>query len=322
MLLWNLVLACGSVPAEAEAAKTPSTGHPEGYEVLHGSGRFEPSGAVLLGNTLWVASDKPLVANHSALASAFYKEVWDRPILTESVPTPLDQGAKGPKLEAGAWDAASQRIIWWSTTSQRPISCDAAMKGCVEGDSIKPALHAAAKSEAGAEIVYVSVEGLALVEGETWLGTRRYATAAGATLWPRVLKDDGRVLWEPGSKVEHGGHEFSISDLHLDDKDRLWMLWSYEAEAAKTRADVGGFIALATLEDGRVSSVRRCTEVFEGKPEALVYRQGNKREELWVLFDNDDDTKDPEGKDPQRFPLRLDQDYLWETALPSCDKDL
>jgi hypothetical protein len=318
MLLWNLLLGCAPV----EASRTTAS-HPEGYEVLHGTGRFEPSGAVLLGNTLWVASDKPLVAHHSAVASAFYKEVWDRPILSASIPTPEDAGPKGPKLEAGAWDEASQRVVWWSTTSQRPVRCDAAMEGCLEGVSVKDALHAAAKAEAGEDIAYVSIEGMALVEGETWLGSRRYATRDEETLWPRLLQDDGTVLWKPSGKVEHEGREFAISDLHLDDKGRLWMLWSFEDPDAETRDDVAGFLARATVSGGQVTSVKRCTEVFEGKPEALIHRVGNKRSELWVLFDNDDDTKDPKGKDPNKFPLRLDQDYLWELEEPkSCDMDL
>ena len=331
------VAACGGAPApapEAQPAPAPKAEppalHPHVVEAPAGVDRWEPSGAAVIGDALWVVNDRggwiaayalPLAPGRNAPTAA-HQIAPGRldPQRTQAMSRALAPRiakilAKRMKWEDMAPDGKGGLLLL-EAISRTVWRCPDPGAGCQEIAPFDVA-KATAKLESllPMPVAYYSLEGLAAGGDSVLLGTRG--------LMPENAKEDDFVPWaivvKPGGEHAYDGkawaldgHDFGISSMARDG-DTLWMTWSYELDGDGTRSGVAGILAKALIDPktGLPGKPALCAKI-DGKPEGLAVYGDN----LVVVFDNDRARK--KKGDPTRFDITPAQDFARVLPKPNC----
>ncbi len=287
-----LLTACGGAPPAPTPhidAATIRIEAPEGVD------RWEPSGATVRGDRLWIAHDRDGWLAAYALP---LKPGVNRPVAAHAVkvnPGRIKFEGLAPDGEAGLLILETmQRSVW---------RCPDPAAGCPDIERV-PVTDALANLEAAVPkpVRYITYEAIAHDGDRLWIGSRGYETLDETFHpWAIVADPTGRTAYD-GRPWIVDGRAYGLSDLASDDAG-LWMTWSHESPGSTT-ADVAGLIARAELgDDGMPGRPVLCHRVA-GKPEGIA-RYGDA---LLVVFDQDGDRKDP--TDGRRFPLRQTEDIV------------
>ncbi len=315
-----LCCACGGAPEALSVLQAP-----EGVE------RWEPSGAVAIGEQLWVVNDKdghiaayalPLKPGVNT-ASAGHKIDYTRmdPVRTALLSGHLSEAkakemAKRLKFE-GAAPSGEKGMLLLEAISRSVWRCPEPEKGCPE---LRPVDTAAANDAMDKKlpepVTYLSLEGLAAHGERVWVGSRGFMPKGkdgdAYRPWPVIGTAEGELAWD-GSPQTRGGKAYGLGAM-VADEGGLWLSFSHERETDPRKSGVAGLLARATIDPatGLPGAPTQCRDL-PGKPEGLA-RWG---EWLIVVFDNDRARK---GKgDPTRFQLGHDQDYaLMLKASEAC----
>lgn len=331
--------ACGGSAPEVKPEPKPAPEpvkvevealHPHVIEAPTGVDRWEPSGAAVVGEKLWVVNDRggwiasyalPLAAgvNKPSAAHQIAPERLD-PVRTEAMSRALAPRiakilAKRMKWEDLAPDGKGG-VLLLEAISRTVWRCGNPDAGCPE---LKPfdvsKANAKLESLLPMPVAYYSLEGLAVSGDRVLVGTRG--------LMPEDSNDDDFRPWaivvEPGGEHTYDGEpwelegrKYGISSLALDG-DTLWMTWSYESDADGTKSGVAGVLAKAALDPttGMPGKPEFCSMVA-GKPEGLAVHG----DALLVVFDNDKARK-AKG-DETRFDLTPAQDFARIIPKSAC----
>ncbi len=248
-----------------------------------GATLWEPSGATVDGDTLWVANDKD--GRVAAYALPLGPGV-NAPVRAFSV----RPGGVTPKWEALRRDANGQLLLL-NANDRQVWRCDPEVD-CAGAVAV-PVGPGAAALGAG-----VRLESLAIVGDRLWLGSRET---------PSKMADETGRLVSLGS-MSPDGRSYKLSDaLYVD--ERFYLTWSYEG-AGSNAADVAGFLAVALPDAaGRPdpTTLRLCV-ALPGKPEGV----GAWGDRLVVVFDEDAARKRP--SDAAAFNLAPTSDFA--TVIP------
>ncbi len=318
-----LLVGCGGAPT---VPKGPTTEHiiqaPEGVE------RWEPSGAAVLGDTLWVADDRdgkiaayalPLKAGvntptaHHQLTADTLAPVRDG-LLQKRLPPMIAKLLRKRLKFEGMARAKGGGLLILESISRTVFRCADPAAGCPQVEAVDvEGAHDKLLSLLDGPVAYFAIEGLATVGDRVLLGTRGRKPKGGDEndfqAWPFVLSAGGAHAYD-GKPWVIGEKPHGISDLahHAGD---LWMTWTYEMDSKDTKDGVASVLAMAELDEGLPERPEVCRS-FEGKAEAVAV-WGDK---LIVLFDNDRARK--KRGDPTRFDVDANQDFV--KVLPRrCD---
>lgn len=340
MLAAAFLVGCGGAPPPPPApppvpkpvvVPTPAL-HPYVIEAPKGVERWEPSGAAVVADHLWVVNDRggwlasyalPLKpgVNAPAAAHQIAPERLD-PLRTQMMSRVLAPRiakilARRMKWEDLAPDGKGGLLLL-EAISRTVWRCADPNGGCPTLESLDVSkANAKLESLLPVPVAYYSLEGLAAHGDRVLVGTRG--------LMPENASDDDFRPWavvvEPGGEHTYDGKpwaldglDYGISSLALDG-DTLWMTWSYEKDADGTTKGVAGVIAKATLDrtTGLPGAPTMCARLA-GKPEGLAVHG----DALLVVFDNDKARK--KKGDPTRFDITPAQDFARVIPKSSCDK--
>jgi cysteine-rich repeat protein len=255
-----------------------------------GSALWEPSGAAVAGDRLWVANDKDGVLAAYALP------------LVDGANPPVTSMAVRPNGVTPKWEALrlepAGTMLLHNATGNTLWRCDPAI-ACVGPVSVGIAPQLAALG-AGTRI-----ESLSPVGDRLWLGTRatpsRVADEAGIAVSLGSLSPDGRA-YQMSDARSHGG--------------RFYSLWSYEGGGSAVN-DVAGLLAVSAVDGaGRPDpATSRICLSLRGKPEGFDVWG----EDFIVVFDQDDARKAKGAADPNRFSLLSTEDFATRVPIGACD---
>ncbi len=259
-----------------------------------GSAAWEPSGAAVVGNTLWVANDKDGVLAAYALPLALGPNAPIRSMVVRPNGVPAAQ----MKWEGLRWEPATGTFLLLNVYNNATAvwRCDPATN-CATQTSVNVAATVTALG-AGTRL-----ESIAPTPTHLILGTRAS---------PSKTADEAGVVSNFGNPSPDG-RAFQMSDaLYLD--GRFYMTWSYEGGGA-TLNDVAGFLAVTELDaNGRPNPLRfRICKTLAGKPEGF---------DVWgddfvVVFDEDGNRKGL--ADATKFALRATEDFAALVPRGVCD---
>jgi hypothetical protein len=322
--------------------------HPYVLEAPKNIDRWEPSAAVVIGDRLWVANDKPVkagdrtwgvLAAYDLTAIKTWKQLRAACKKNKDLKEgkcdgnkPVDVAfiAGGNKIEAGALLKGDG--VWWDTIGNKNVVCLGHKQELCAFDRLsRPSdkdLRKLVEAKAGVnpkDLEYVTVEALAVIGNQNWVGVRKYKKKSSEkeVYWTAIVDHKGALAWG-GGKLALDGKLFAVSDLFAD-SDGLWVTLSYEklGKDNDKREDVDGRLAWVELtDDGSLLSMRLCMDpnnasqplVLAGKPEGIAVFG----EKLAVVYDSDKDRKEGNPKDGNGFPIRSNQDYLELIQKPNC----
>lgn len=257
-----------------------------------GSTLWEPSGAAVVGDVLWVANDKDGVLAAYALPFAVGA---NSPVRTMVV---RPNGAN-PKWEGLRWEPATATFILLNATGNTVWRCDPETD-CATQTSVNVAATVTALGTS------TRLESIVPVPPHLFLGTRAS---------PSKMADEAGVVSNLGN-VSPDGRAFQMSDA-ISVGGRFYMTWSYENTGGSTLNDVAGFLAVTEADaNGRPDLTRlRICRALAGKPEGL---------DLWgddfvIVFDEDDARKARLAVDPTKFTLRSTEDFVTLVPRGLCD---
>ncbi len=339
MLAAAFLVSCGGAPPpEPVAPPVPKPVvlapaiHPHVIEAPKGVDRWEPSGAAVVGDQLWVVNDRggwiasyalPLKPglNQPSAAHQIAPERLD-PIRTQMMSRVLAPRiakilARRMKWEDLAPDGKGG-VLLLEAISRTVWSCPDPNAGCPKLEPVDFSKgNAKLESLLPMPVAYYSLEGLAANGDRILVGTRGLMPENSSDddfrPWAIVVKPGGEHTYD-GKAWELEGQKFGISSLALEG-DTLWMTWSYEKDEDGTRKGVAGVLAKATLDakSGLPGKPTLCAKV-EGKPEGLAIHGDS----LLVVFDNDKARK--KKGDPARFDITPAQDFARVIPKASCNK--
>lgn len=296
-LLALALAGCGGAPAPVDP---PTEADPFGPDAIRlvapdSMDRWEPSGATVRGDRLWIVNDRegwlaayglPLKPGANAPAMAF--------ALTPN-PGRIKFEGLAPYGDGG--------LLILETINRAVWRCPAPDAGCPDLEAV-PVTAALDKLEATVPepAQYTAYEAIASRGEQVWVGSRGYQTADDVFHpWAIITDPQGHMAYD-GQPWVVDGRAYGLSDLSRDG-DALWMTWSFEAPGGTTD-DVSGLLARAELDAQGMPGAPVLCRRLRGKPEGIA-RYGD---QLLVIFDQDADRKDP--ADPTRFPLRRNEDFV------------
>ena len=304
--LLALIVLSGMVTACGGRARL----HPHTVQAPTGIERWEPSGAVVIDEKLWVANDR---------------EGW-----IAAYPLPLDDGLNiplvahqlRPPLERVKWEGAAPgpdgSLLLLEAISRTVWRCDNPQIGCKTLTRVDTgAVNSTVNASIPVPTQYVTFEGLASDGDHIWIGTRGLVPQGKETYelraWSLVLDRTGGHAYN-GAPWMIDGKPYALSDIAVDG-DVMYMTWSYEFELDFKRTGVSGLLARATLDpQTRLPGVPELCQMFVGKPEGLADWGRN----LVVVFDNDRARKNPTN--PETFDLNDNQDYARVVPKSACNR--
>lgn len=302
-LLAGLLVGCGGAPTQPE----PTRGnlHPHTLSAPAGVKRWEPSGATVIGERLWVANDK---------------DAW-----IAAYALPLQPGANAPTLSFQLnplpgrikYEAVAPHprggLLLLEAISRTAWHCRDPETSCKDVAAVDLTLALAPiDAQIPEPVHYVSLESLAATPDRLWLATRGYQPASGDDwkAWTVVTHADGNESYAR-RPVRYGEREYGISDIAVAADGTLWMLWSHEGRG-HSRDDVHGLLTRVTLDDAGWPAETRLCQALAGKPEGVAVWG----EQLVIVFDQDRDRKDRDRADA--FALGEDEDYARVLQTPDC----
>ncbi|MBU0550039.1 hypothetical protein KKB55_17420 [Myxococcota bacterium] len=242
---------------------------PEGVD------RWEPSGAAVIGDHLWIASDR---GGHIAR--------YRLPLQPVNLPDVAH--ALRPHPGQVKWEglAAHGEVLYLLEAYSRQVwRCAAPEAGCPD---LQPATPIAARwaKVIGAPTPYLGLEALSVDQaGALWTGSRGWVIDGRFEPQPRLLGPTRGWRWAP-PMID--GHPLGLSGA-AHGEGALWTTWSLEIEASEgalnglsLRAEVAGLLARAPITNGVIGPARVVAR-FSAKPEGVA---------LWgtrviVVFDED-----------------------------------
>ena len=296
--------------------------------------RWEPSGVAATNEGLWVVSDR---------------EGW-----MTFYPLPLKKGVNEPSIMHKLKPDLKNRIKWegldWAESKADGTSsllileaisrsiwqCDQPKDGCPKLTRIDPLpLNNFLNNAVPKTFKYIMFEAVAFFQGPM-IGVRGYQDSKrGLVPWSLLTAFDGKMVLDARSSITVDGKKYGVSGATFDAKrEGFWLTWSYEDEGGSTAGSVAGMLSFAPIQmakkeeestspkglefgsnriDLHTGGLKVCTR-FQLKPEGVSV---NKKDELFVVFDEDLDRKAGEESDSpttassQRFPLLDNQDYLY-----------
>lgn len=290
--------------------------------------KWEPSGVAVLGERLWVVSDKE---GWLASYDLPLKEGALTPRATHQLTPPLDNRVKWEGLEAHPKGGlvlleAISRTVWW---------CHDPEGGCPQLTSLPmKALNPALNQAAPLPFRYLMFEALLVTPHGVWVGTRGLNalpsgdSKGGLTpwsVWGQVTGEGApRVVRPHDDAWRFEGRLYGLSGASYDPRGGAWLTLSYEDEDAEGSSAVSGLLVYAPLPltptqlSGPAPSAQVCAR-FSLKPEGVTL---DAKGHPIVVFDQDSDRKGGRTKRPQRFALELNEDYVWHAPaqLLSCAK--
>ena len=286
--------------------------------------RWEPSGVAILGQTLWVVSDRDAwLAEYQLPLKAGANEPISASILKPNVSNRI----KFEGLEATADGAlliveAISRTVW---------RCVAPKEGCpqlsaVSLDALNPALNKAVPEP----YKYIMFESVSRHQETLIVGVRGFQSKKnGLTPWSLLASPAPALIHHAPRGLVVEGRRYGLSGASADDRrGGLWLTWSYEDEDGKTTSAVAGLLTFAPwqvakkeemsapkggiLELGahRIGPLQFC-QTFPLKPEGVTTHD----QEVIVVFDEDLDRK---GGRSDQFNLRGNEDYAWVGRGVTC----
>lgn len=255
---------------------------PEGVD------RWEPSGAAVLQDHLWVASDR---AGHVA-RYPLPLGLINRPDLAHQL-KPRDGKIKweGLTTHGGALYLleAYGRQVW---------RCDDPEGGCPALRPAEPPIKPLWDRALDAT-PYLGLEALSVdARGILWTGSRGYVVEGRFEISPQLISASEGWRWIP-PRID--GRALGLSGATHDDAG-LWTTWSLEINDDDTRVGVGGLLARAAVDPrtGRIGpGVIKAR--FNAKPEGVAIW----RDHVIVVFDEDKSRKGRVGG----FRLSASEDY-------------
>lgn len=296
-----VLIGCGGPPSYPYVMEAPAKVR-----------RWEPSGAAVRGDLLWVVNDRegylaayqlPLTPGVNTVQRAFTVLPHEGRVKWEAIAPSGDAGLL--LLEA------ISRTVW---------RCADPGDGCRTLERVPIDNANAVVDDAVPEPPeYITFEGLAAQGERVLLGVRGYLPEAGGDedfrAWSFVVDPTGRHVYD-GAAWQHEGRAYGISALALDGST-LWMTWSYELDSDATVDGVAGLLARAEIdpETGLPGTPTLC-RALAGKPEGVAVWG---RDHLVVVFDNDLRRKDPAREDA--FPVAGNQDFATVVRKADCPAD-
>jgi hypothetical protein len=346
--LAGMVLISCQALAEDQSQPLIAQSHPYVLEAPKNIDRWEPSAAVVIGDRLWVANDKPFKDDDGtrgvlAAYDLTTLKTWNQLRAECKKNKDLQQGkcdgnkpvkvayiSGGKKIEAGGLREGNG--VWWDTIGNKNFVClGPKQEQCSLNKPSRPSdedLRKLVQTKAGVppeDLMYVTVEALAVMGNQNWVGVRKYKIKSSdqVVYWTAIVDHKGDLVWG-GGKLALDGKLFAVSDLFAE-SGGLWVTLSHEklGKDNTKREDVDGRLAWVKLtDDGSMHSMRLCMEqnqagkplVLAGKPEGIAVFG----EKLVVVYDNDKDRKEGKPKAGNGFPIRTNQDYLELIQKPNC----
>jgi hypothetical protein len=332
----SLLCACGGAPPAAPEPPEPTPAaraapiHPHILEAPPAVQRWEPSGAAIRGDKLWVVNDRGgwLVAYDLPLKAGINKPTAAHEILPkrlDPVRTEMMARALAPKIAKilaqrlkfeGLAPDGEKGLLLLEAISRTVWRCADPEGGCptIEPVDIQKS-NARLESLLPVPVAYYSLEGVA-GGAKPLLATRglmpENANDDDFRPWAIVVDGDGEATYDGTPLTDAAGRKYGISDIARDG-DTLWMTWSYEVDADQTTTGVAGLLARAEIDPktGLPGPARVCAPLV-GKPEGLAVHG----DDLVVVFDNDKARKAP--GDATRFELTAAQDFARVVPKPAC----
>ncbi len=293
---------------EAKKKAEFDAGHPYLYRLNGGIERFEPSGALIKDNQLYVPTDRGgmiMVYNLPLQIGS------NAPVQTHYTPEELDVKNSHVKFEA-LTEGPNGEIYALETYRKHVWSITPLNEMPVEGEHIALLNQSILNQKSDAEVVYLGLEAMAFDGKRLWVGTRHFVdtNSENSGYEPYAALTDGKQTFWNGKVLTVEGRDYTLSDMVFHE-GYLWQTWSSELEGDFV-SDVSGLIARSKLdEQGNPGEPEICHLIPIGKPEGLTFYNDS----ILVVFDND---KSRKGGEEGKFALPFNEDYV--TFLPaSCE---
>ena len=265
-----------------------------------GVNRWEPSGAAVIGDELWIVSDR---GGRLAAYSLPLPEGAHRPIRSFTLELPLENRLKLEGLEL----QADGSLLILEVISRSLWRCAAPLEGCpslerVDLSAAQPRLDALPPRP----FKYVMLESVLVAGGERYVGTRGYMPREGeAQTLTAILNPTGAHFFSRPEGFVLDGRSYGLSGATATGEG-LWTTWSSEKEDSVRSRDLFGLVAYSAGATASEWGTPTPCYRFQAKPEGVA----RWRDQLIVVFDEDKDRKG--GSIPSdRFPLEGSEDYAW-----------
>lgn len=272
---------------------------PEGVD------RWEPSGATVLNDRLWVATDR------EGFVAAYPLPLKEGPNTPDQSIKLVPTNSDGQPLESIKWEDVSPDLqggfYLLESRARQVWHCKNPQEGCTQFESVDvEKQNADISTDFEATPSYFGMEALAFDGQVLWMGSRHVAYQENELAHPYVIvtSGNGPIRLTP---IEKDGRRYALSGFAYAD-NQLWQTWSFEGEG-DTKEDVSGFLALSSIgAEGQFSEPKIC-RTFEGKPEGVAIYN----DKLIIVFDMD---KARKHKGDDRF-FELDPNEDYATIIPA-----
>ena len=291
---------------------------------MKGIHRWEPSGATVIDDFLWIVSDRKGVLAHYKLplqqGENDVTQGWKlKPALTHRI-----------KWEGLESDQAGH--IWILEAISRSVwHCKQPTQGCPKLTKIDTdALNQMVNQSVQAPFKYVMFEALALDAQGILLGIRGYQHQnKGLQNWSHLLRANLKTLVSVTSGLQWQNKSYGMNGVYFDPQERgFWITWGHEREEDHSKQGVSGLLTFLPQDSvqkhmisdvsGRKnytmnpSKIKLCMQ-FPLKPEGVT----RWKDQIIVVFDNDKNRKGGPTAH-EKFVLQRRQDYAWSANIPTC----
>jgi hypothetical protein len=304
--------------------------------ILHamkGIKRWEPSGAAVIGETLWIISDRGArLARYTLPLQKGKNKVLDAWKLKPD----LDHRIKWEGLEAD-----TQGRLWLLEAISRSVwLCDQPRLGCPKLKRVDLGMmNQKMDPIVPKDFKYIMFEAIAIDAQGPLVGVRGFNDKQkGLTPWSLLVRPNSNLLMSQSQGLLWQGKSYGLSGAHFDHTAKgFWITWSYEDESKNTKNSVAGLLSFLPLSK-KVSlpqsssknnqkitpslqanlpnfpeDLKLCMQ-FPLKPEGVT----RWKDQIIIVFDEDKDRKGGKNHQGDQFALKRSQDYAWSDQVPKC----
>lgn len=304
--------------------------------ILHarkGVKRWEPSGAAVIGETLWVISDRGArLARYTLPLHKGKNKVLDAWKLKPD----LDHRIKWEGLEAD-----TQGRLWLLEAISRSVwLCDQPKLGCPKLQRVDLGMmNQKMDPIVPRDFKYIMFEAIAIDAQGPLVGVRGFNDKQnGLTPWSLLVRPTSNLLMSQSQGLLWQGKSYGLSGAHFDSiAQGFWITWSYEDESKNTKNSVAGllsFLPQSKNVNTSQSSLKHTQQTtpslqanlpnfpedlklcmqFPLKPEGVT----RWKDQIIIVFDEDKDRKGGKTHQGEQFALKRSQDYAWSDQVPKC----